>query len=151
NRAYRDQPKAARVPMEMRVSMVAAPWRRLIQAARWNGQAPHTTTGAARVRESHCQYVNCRGGIMASRITGMDSAALIRVRRRRAWSSAALACSAGSGSAGVADAGVVGVADAAGLAGAGGVDEVSAAGEVPGCAEVPAHEVPAARAPAEGW
>jgi hypothetical protein len=32
-----------------------APWRRLVQAARWNGQAPHTTTGAARVSEAHCQ------------------------------------------------------------------------------------------------
>ena len=35
--------------------MVAAPWRRLVHAARWNGHAPHTTTGAARVSESHCQ------------------------------------------------------------------------------------------------
>src|SRR5699024_7174214 len=96
NRAYSDQPNAARVPMEMRVSMVAAPWRRFVQVARWNGQAPQTTTGAARVRESHCQQVNCSGGIMASRIAGMDSAALISVRRPNAWSSAALACSMGS-------------------------------------------------------
>ncbi len=35
--------------------MVVAPWRRLVHAARWNGHAPHTTTGAARVSESHCQ------------------------------------------------------------------------------------------------
>ena len=35
--------------------MVVAPWRRLGHAARWNGHAPHTTTGAARVSESHCQ------------------------------------------------------------------------------------------------
>ena len=42
-------------PTETRVSMVVAPWRRLVHAARWNGHAPHTTTGAARVSESHCQ------------------------------------------------------------------------------------------------
>ena len=35
--------------------MVAAAWRRLVQAALWNGQAPQVTTGAARVSESHCQ------------------------------------------------------------------------------------------------
>ena len=35
--------------------MVDVPWRRLTQAARWKGQAPHTTTGAASVSESHCQ------------------------------------------------------------------------------------------------
>ena len=45
------------VPTEIRVSIVAAPCRRLVQAALWNGQAPQTTTGAARVSDSHCQYV----------------------------------------------------------------------------------------------
>ena len=40
NSAHSDQPNAASVPTEIRVSMVAAPWRRLAQAARWNGQAP---------------------------------------------------------------------------------------------------------------
>ena len=35
--------------------MVAAPWRRFAHAARWNGQAAHTITGAARVSEIHCQ------------------------------------------------------------------------------------------------
>ena len=29
--------------------MVAAPWRKLAQVARWNGQAPQVTTGLARV------------------------------------------------------------------------------------------------------
>ncbi len=53
--AYSDQANAAMVPMEIRVSMVAAPWRRLAQAARWNGQAPQTSTGAASVSEIHCQ------------------------------------------------------------------------------------------------
>ena len=37
--------------MEMSVSIVAAPWRRLIHAARWNGHAPHTTTGVARASD----------------------------------------------------------------------------------------------------
>ena len=55
NSAYTDQPNAASVPSETRVSMVAVPWRRLVHAARWNGQPPQTTTGAARVSESHCQ------------------------------------------------------------------------------------------------
>ena len=53
--AYSDHRNAADTPIEMRVSIVAAPWRRLIQAARWNGQAAQTTTGAARASESHCQ------------------------------------------------------------------------------------------------
>ena len=55
NRAYSDHRNAAEVPSETSVSMVNAPWRRLIAAARWNGHAPHTMTGAARVSESHCQ------------------------------------------------------------------------------------------------
>lgn len=37
--AHRDQRKAAEVPTEIRVSMVAAPCRRLVQAALWKGQA----------------------------------------------------------------------------------------------------------------
>ncbi len=53
--AYNDHRKAASTPTEMRVSIVAAPCRRLVQAARWKGSAPQTTTGAARVREAHCQ------------------------------------------------------------------------------------------------
>ena len=55
NRAYNDHPSAARVPIETSVSIVEVAWRRFVQAARWNGHAPHTTTGAARVRDSHCQ------------------------------------------------------------------------------------------------
>jgi hypothetical protein len=55
NSAYNDQPEAASTPMLISVSMVAAAWRRFAHAARWNGQAPQVTTGAARVRLSHCQ------------------------------------------------------------------------------------------------
>ena len=54
----------------MSVSIVAAPWRRLIHAARWNGHAPQTTTGEARVEASHCQLVNCSAGTIASSSTG---------------------------------------------------------------------------------
>ena len=52
------------------MSIVEVPCLRLTQAARWNGQAPHTTTGAARVRDSHCQYVNCQAGTIARAMTG---------------------------------------------------------------------------------
>ncbi len=50
-----DHPQAASVPTEMRVSMVAVPWRRFCQAALWNGQPAHSTTGVASWSESHCQ------------------------------------------------------------------------------------------------
>ena len=75
NRAHSDQPKAASTPTEIRVSMVAAPWRRLAHAARWNGQAPQMATGAARVSDSHCQLSNCSAGTMAMATTGTVSAA----------------------------------------------------------------------------
>ncbi len=84
NRAHRDQAKAARVPTETRVSMVAAPCRALVQAARWKGSAPQTTAGAASVSESHCQLSNWRAGTMASRTTGSESAAETSSRWRRA-------------------------------------------------------------------
>ena len=70
NSAYSDQPSAARVPIDTRVSIVAVPWRRLVHAALWNGHAPQTTTGAARVNDIHCQLVNCSAGTMAIAITG---------------------------------------------------------------------------------
>ena len=53
--------------------MVVAPWRRLVQAARWKGQAPQTTTGVARTSETHCQPVNCSAGTIASSTTGTVS------------------------------------------------------------------------------
>ncbi len=86
NSAHSDQPNAASVPTETRVSMVAAPCRRLVQAARWKGSAPQTTTGAARVSESHCQWSNCRGGTIASSTTGRASTAETVSRSRRAVS-----------------------------------------------------------------
>ena len=63
--------------MLMSVSMVVAPWRRFTQVARWNGQAPHTTTGEASANASHIHSSNCSAGIIDSAITGMASAAVI--------------------------------------------------------------------------
>ena len=68
----------------MSVSMVAAPCRRLVQAARWNGSAPQTTTGAARVSDSHCQASNCSGGTIAIAMTGTVSTRQTSSRSRSA-------------------------------------------------------------------
>ena len=57
-------------PTEISVSIVAAAWRRFVHAAVWNGHAPHVTTGAARVSDSHCQPSNCNAEIIAIAITG---------------------------------------------------------------------------------
>ena len=57
----------------MSVSIVAAPCRRLTHAARWNGQAPQTATGAASASASHCQFVNCSAGIIDIATTGTVS------------------------------------------------------------------------------
>ena len=98
NSAYSDQRKAALTPTEMRVSMLAAPWRRVIAAARWNGQAAHTTTGEASARTSHCQFVNCSAGTIDSTITGIVSTAapISRWRRERSSGSSASRSSPGS-------------------------------------------------------
>ena len=89
NSAHNDQRNAADVPTEMRVSMVAAPCRALVNAARWNGQAAYVTTGAASVRESHCQYSICSAGIMAIAITGRARTTAV-IRRRRSGSSSSV-------------------------------------------------------------
>jgi hypothetical protein len=93
--AHSDHPKAARVPMEMRVSMVAAPWRRLVRAARWNGQPQYTTTGEARVRASHCQPRNWSAGTIDMAITGTASTSAVS-RRLRSGSGCAAGRSAGA-------------------------------------------------------
>ena len=82
--ALNEKSKAANVPTEMSVSIVVAPCRRLTHAARWNGQAPQTTTGAARTSESHCQNVNCSAGTIAMATTGTVRAVEMRSRSRRA-------------------------------------------------------------------
>ena len=75
------------------MSIVAVACLRLTQAARWNGHAPQTTTGAASVSDSHCQLSNCSGGIIAIASTGNVSASEISSRcRSAAVSSKGSAC-----------------------------------------------------------
>ena len=71
----------------MSVSIVAAPCRRFVHAARWNGHAPQTMTGAASVSDAHCQYVNWSAGIIAIAMTGIVSTAETMSRCRSAASS----------------------------------------------------------------
>ena len=80
NSATSDHPNAASTPSETKVSMVVAPCRRLAHAARWNGQAPHTATGAASVSEAHCQCSNWSAGTIAISTTGTVSTALTTSR-----------------------------------------------------------------------
>jgi len=61
---------------------VAAACRALVHAARWKGHAPHTTTGAANVRDNHCQFSNCSASIIAIASTGAASTAQITTRWR---------------------------------------------------------------------
>jgi hypothetical protein len=104
NSAQTDQPSAARVPMEMRVSMVAMPCRAALAAPRWNCQPPQMTAGAPRVRESHCQFSNCQAGTIAMATTGTASAMVTSSRCRNAASagsgSASASSATGSGGAG---------------------------------------------------
>ena len=86
-------------PTEISVSIVAVRCRRFVHAARWKGQAPHTTTGDARARASHCQLPNWSAAIIDSATTGALSAAQTASRWSHpaaASSSAASALSAGS-------------------------------------------------------
>ena len=96
NRAYSDHSQAARTPSETSVSIVAAPWRRFAQAARWNGHAPQRTTGVASWRASHCQLLNCSGGTIETSRTGRESSADTTSRRRRVAAGPAAAASAAS-------------------------------------------------------
>ena len=87
--------------------MVDDPWRAEVHVARWNGHPPHTTTGAASTRDSHCQLRNCQAGTIARTTTGRVRATLTSSRRRRAaapsdpcsWASYASGVGESSGSA----------------------------------------------------
>ncbi len=114
NSAHTDHRNAAEVPTETRVSMVAAPCRALVRAARWKGQAAYVTTGAVSVSDSHCQYVNCQAGTMASTTTGSARTTEV-IRRRRSGPSSSSAGSVPSAAGAPAPAGGV-----TGRAGAGG-------------------------------
>ena len=72
NSAYSDHSQAESVPRLISVSIVAVPWRRFAQAARWNGQAPQSTTGVASLSASHCQLSNCSAGIIETSRTGSE-------------------------------------------------------------------------------
>jgi hypothetical protein len=85
--AYSDHSHAASTPTDTSVSIVAVPWRRFAHAARWNGHAPHTTTGVARFSASHCQLSNCSAGIIEIGRSGSDSSADTTSRRRSGSSS----------------------------------------------------------------
>lgn len=100
NRAHRDQPKAAVVPTEISVSMVAAPCRALVNAALWKGHPAYVTTGAANVRDSHCQYANCSAGIIAIATTGTASSTAVTNRSRRERSSSGSSSPGADGSGG---------------------------------------------------
>ena len=63
--AATDQPQAARVPSDTRVSMVAVRWARAARAARWKPAPAHSTTGVARTAASHCHPGYCSAGTMA--------------------------------------------------------------------------------------
>jgi hypothetical protein len=99
NKAYSDQANEAATPTEMSVSMVAAPCLALTRAARWNGHAPHTATGAASASDSHCQSRNCSAGTIASTTTGTASSSDISSRRRSAAVSSSRSCDGPVGSA----------------------------------------------------
>ena len=73
--AATDQPQAARVPSDTRVSMVAARWRSPARAARWKPDPAHSTTGVARTAASQAQPGYCRAGNMARASTGAVRAA----------------------------------------------------------------------------
>ena len=65
-RTTADQPKAASVPIEISVSIVAVPCRALRSAARWNGQPAQTTTGVASASATHSHPSNWSGGTIES-------------------------------------------------------------------------------------
>ncbi len=85
------------MPTEISVSIVAVPCLRFTQAALWNGQAAHSTTGVTSCSDSHWKLSNCSAGIMAISRTGTDrTAATIRRRRSAAVSSGTAAASGSS-------------------------------------------------------
>ncbi len=53
--AATDHPQAASVPIEISVSIVAAPWRAFSRAARWKPKPAQKTTGVASANASHSQ------------------------------------------------------------------------------------------------
>ena len=73
--ATTDHAQAASVPIEISVSIVAAPWRAFSSAARWNGRPAQRTTGVASANDSHSQPGNWSGGSMSATSGAERSAA----------------------------------------------------------------------------
>ncbi len=99
--ARTDQPKAARVPSDTRVSMVAAPCLRLAQAARWKGSPAYATTGQVSAKASHCQPLNWSAGTIESSTTGTVSTMLVSSRARSGSGSGSGSGAGGGGSSAV--------------------------------------------------
>src|SRR5581483_10668279 len=77
-----DQSKAARVPIEIRVSIVADKCRALSAAARWKGHPLQRTTGVDSASPTHSQPENRAGGTIASTTSG-DERTAPKSRRTR--------------------------------------------------------------------
>ena len=88
-----DQVQAARVPIEISVSIVTAPWRAFRAAARWNGHPAHQTTGVASASASHSHPSNWSGGAIASTTSGAlrEAARASRIRSRSGGATSAAA------------------------------------------------------------
>ena len=75
------------MPSDTSVSIDAVPCRAFFSAARWNGHAHHSATGAAQATSSHCQPGNRSDGISDSisdrSVSGMNRASATISRRRR--------------------------------------------------------------------
>ena len=95
--ATTDQSQAATVPSDTSVSIVTAPWRRLMSVARWNGQPAQKMTGVASTSAIHCQPSIMSAGTIETRTTGTErTAATIRRGRTVAssgWFIAMWSCS----------------------------------------------------------
>jgi hypothetical protein len=70
------------MPSDTRVSMVTAECRSPRTARAWNGHAPHTATGAASTKHSHCQLRNCSACTIDRTRTGSAPRAVISRRSR---------------------------------------------------------------------
>ncbi len=82
-----DHVNAARMPSETRVSIEVAPWRRLRQAALWNGHAHQPTTGSAQTISSHSQPGNRSCGANARTIATSPSGTVSRAATSRRFQS----------------------------------------------------------------
>ena len=75
------------MPSDTSVSIEEVPCRAFFSAARWNGQAHHSATGAAHATSSHCQPGNRSDGTSDSisdrSVSGMNKTSATISRRCR--------------------------------------------------------------------